>query len=110
MTLPSLPTDLLVLCVEPSNGRPRRACRALCAAFDELAREKGVDLVLRGWRNTSRVVASVVPLESLGLHWSRVFDVRGEHRGDLPFHVEDLEPGPGPGRFAYVDHLQVFLQ
>lgn len=41
MTLPSLPTDLLVLCVEPSNGRPRRACRAFCAAFDELAREKG---------------------------------------------------------------------
>jgi hypothetical protein len=67
MTLPSLPTDLLVLCVEPSNGRPRRACRAFCAAFDELAREKGVDLVLRGWRNTSRVVASVVPLESLVL-------------------------------------------
>ena len=67
MTLPSLPTDLLVLCVEPSNGRPLRACRACSAAFDELAREKGVDLVLRGWRKTSRVVASVVPLESLVL-------------------------------------------
>ena len=53
MSLSSLPTDLLLLCLEPSDGRVRRACKALCAAFDELAREKGVDLILSGWRNTS---------------------------------------------------------
>lgn len=51
MSLSSLPTELLLLCLERSDGRVRRVCKVLCAAFDELARAKGVDLVLSGWRN-----------------------------------------------------------